>query len=150
MIKSHIAAQLHHPPPEHDPQSIADKTGSRRQQVKTQPMHLVNGIHIDNAGQSQAARVPGLHGSSRGACSNHFCKPQASPWPFPECASRLSPRLPPLPWLRPVAADVREPWVALLELLGFGDGLSGPFAFGFVRAGLFAWETCSSGKISHV
>ena len=150
MIKSPVAAPLHHPPPEHDPQSIADTNGSRRQQVATQTTDPVNGIHIDNTGQSQAARLPGLHGSSRGACSNHFCKPQASPWSFPECASRLSPRLPTLPWLRPVAADVREPLVALLELLGFGDGLSGPRGFGFVRTGLFAWETCSSGKISRV
>ena len=87
-------------------------------------------------GRSQAFRLPGLHGSSRGPCSSHLCKAQASRCPLSELASRLPPQLP----LADV--DVREPWVALLELLLFGGGLLRSWGFWFVRAGSSACGAC--------
>ena len=120
--------------------------------------HLTNhdsSIHATSNGSSnQDRRLAALHGSSRGPCSSHFRKAQASRWPVPEPASRLPPQVPPRPgstigpWPLLADVDVREPAVVLLELLGFGGCLLRCPGFCFLRAAFFAWEICQWGEIS--
>lgn len=106
--------------PQHAPRSAHDPQPQRR--------------HRRQVRETQAFRLPNLHGSSRGPCSSHFCNAHASRWPSSEFALRF------LSQALLAVVDVREPWVALLELLLFGDGLSS-FASSF--AGL-----CACGLVS--
>lgn len=86
--------------------------------------------------KTQALRLPGLHGSSRGVCSSHFCKVEASRWLLPGLA----------PWLRlpadadPVADD-REPWLVLVEVMDFAEGWLLSLGFWGMRVGFLALET---------
>lgn len=83
---------------------------------------------------TQALRLPGFQGSSRGVCWSQRGKAQASRWLLAEFASLLA-----LALESPADVDVREPRVVLVELGEFGDGLSVALGFWVVRAGLLAW-----------